>query len=93
MIEIARLLGAGVTKAWLGKAALPDDVPFCTGGIGLLGSKATDDAIREAAELAAQAAEPQSDHRGSEDYKRNVVRVFCERGLRIAISAAQAGEE
>ena len=59
----------------------------------LRGGEPTDDAIREAAELAAQAAEPQSDHRGSEDYKRNVVRVFCERGLRIAISAAQAGEE
>ena len=40
-----------------------------------------------------QAAEPQSDNRGSAEYKRNVVRVFCERGLRTAISAAQAGEE
>jgi carbon-monoxide dehydrogenase medium subunit len=59
----------------------------------LRGGEPTDDAIREAAELAAQAAEPQADHRGSEDYKRNVVRVFCERGLRTAISAAQAGEE
>jgi carbon-monoxide dehydrogenase medium subunit len=59
----------------------------------LRGAEPTDDAIREAAELAAQAAEPQADHRGSVDYKRNVVRVFCERGLRTAISAAQAGEE
>ena len=59
----------------------------------LRGSEPTDDAIREAAELAAQAAEPQADHRGTEAYKRNVVRVFCERGLRTAISAAQAGEE
>ena len=58
----------------------------------LRGAEPTDDAIREAAELAAQAAEPQADHRGSVDYKRNVVRVFCERGLRTAISAAQAGE-
>jgi aerobic carbon-monoxide dehydrogenase medium subunit len=59
----------------------------------LRGAEPTDDAIREAADLAAQAAEPQADHRGSEEYKRNVVRVFCERGLRTAISAAQAGEE
>jgi len=59
----------------------------------LRGSEPTDDAVREAAELAAQAAEPQADHRGTEAYKRNVVRVFCERGLRTAISAAQAGEE
>jgi carbon-monoxide dehydrogenase medium subunit len=59
----------------------------------LRGNEPIDDAIREAASLAAQAAEPQSDHRGTADYKRNVVRVFCERGLRTAISAAQAGQE
>ncbi|HEX2302072.1 MAG TPA: xanthine dehydrogenase family protein subunit M [Gaiella sp.] len=56
----------------------------------LRGNEPTDDAIREAAALAAEAAEPQSDNRGSAEYKRNVVRVFCERGLRTAISAAQA---
>jgi carbon-monoxide dehydrogenase medium subunit len=59
----------------------------------LRGNEPTDEAIREAAALAASAAEPQSDHRGTADYKRNLVRVFCERGLRTAISAAQAGEE
>ena len=59
----------------------------------LRGNEPSDDVIREAAALAAQEAEPQSDNRGSTDYKRNVVRVFCERGLRTAISAAQAGEE
>src|SRR5262245_43994087 len=59
----------------------------------LRGGEPTDDAIREAAVLAAQAAEPQSDNRGTAEYKRNVVRVFCERGLRTAISAAQAGQE
>jgi aerobic carbon-monoxide dehydrogenase medium subunit len=59
----------------------------------LRGSEPTDDAIREAAALAAQAAEPQSDNRGTAEYKRNVVRIFCERGLRTAISAAQAGQE
>ena len=59
----------------------------------LRGAEPTDEAIREAAELAASAAEPQSDQRGTAEYKRNVVRVFCERGLRTATSAAQAGEE
>jgi pyruvate dehydrogenase (quinone) len=44
---IANLLGAGVAKAWLGKAALPDDVPFCTGGIGLLGTKPSFDMMRD----------------------------------------------
>ncbi len=37
--EVADLLGAGVAKALLGKAALPDDLPFVTGAIGLLGTK------------------------------------------------------
>ncbi|MGN6872612.1 MAG: thiamine pyrophosphate-requiring protein [Solirubrobacteraceae bacterium] len=37
--EIADVLGAGVAKALLGKAVLPDDLPFVTGSIGLLGTK------------------------------------------------------
>lgn len=36
--EVADLLGCGVAKALLGKAALPDDLPFVTGGLGLLGT-------------------------------------------------------
>jgi pyruvate dehydrogenase (quinone) len=39
VIEVAELLGAGVAKALLGKAALPDDLPYVTGSIGLLGTK------------------------------------------------------
>jgi pyruvate dehydrogenase (quinone) len=39
VVEVAQLLGAGVAKALLGKAALPDDLPFVTGAIGLLGTK------------------------------------------------------
>jgi len=37
--EVAELLGAGVAKALLGKAVLPDDLPWVTGSIGLLGTK------------------------------------------------------
>src|SRR4051794_10164953 len=37
--EVADLLGAGVAKALLGKAVLPDDPPWVTGAIGLLGTK------------------------------------------------------
>ena len=37
--ETAELLGAGVAKALLGRAALPDDLPYVTGSIGLLGTK------------------------------------------------------
>jgi pyruvate dehydrogenase (quinone) len=39
VIEAADMLGAGVAKALLGKAALPDDLPFVTGSIGLLGTR------------------------------------------------------
>jgi pyruvate dehydrogenase (quinone) len=39
IVKVADLLGAGVAKALLGKAVLPDDLPFVTGAIGLLGTK------------------------------------------------------
>ena len=41
VMAVADRLGAGVAKALLGKAAVPDDVPYCTGSIGLLGTKAS----------------------------------------------------
>ncbi|GAA4216892.1 thiamine pyrophosphate-requiring protein [Actinocatenispora rupis] len=37
--EVADLLGAGVAKALLGKDVLPDDLPYLTGAIGLLGTR------------------------------------------------------
>jgi pyruvate dehydrogenase (quinone) len=40
--HVADLLGCGVAKALNGKAALPDDLPFVTGSIGLLGTKPSD---------------------------------------------------
>lgn len=39
VMEVAELLGAGVAKALLGKAAMPDSLPYVTGSIGLLGTK------------------------------------------------------
>jgi pyruvate dehydrogenase (quinone) len=41
VLQIAELLGAGIAKALLGKAAVPDSVPHVTGSIGLLGTKPT----------------------------------------------------
>lgn len=38
VLQAAELLGAGVAKALLGKAAVPDDVPFVTGSVGWLGT-------------------------------------------------------
>ncbi|MGH3424216.1 MAG: thiamine pyrophosphate-requiring protein, partial [Nocardioidaceae bacterium] len=39
VMEVADALGAGVAKALLGKDVLPDDLPYVTGSIGLLGTR------------------------------------------------------
>jgi carbon-monoxide dehydrogenase medium subunit len=59
----------------------------------LAGSALTDDVIAEAARLAAEAAHPYSDTRGTADYKRTVVRVFTERGLREVARSLGAGDD
>jgi pyruvate dehydrogenase (quinone) len=43
VVQVAELLGAGVAKALNGRSALPDDLPFVTGSIGLLGTKPSND--------------------------------------------------
>jgi pyruvate dehydrogenase (quinone) len=47
VIEVADVLGAGVAKALLGKDVLPDDLPFVTGSIGLLGTKPSWDLMQD----------------------------------------------
>ena len=47
LIETAEILGAGIAKALLGKAAVPDELPFVTGSIGLLGTKPSWDMMNE----------------------------------------------
>jgi pyruvate dehydrogenase (quinone) len=42
VVETADLLGAGIAKTALGRAALPDELPYVTGPIGLLGSTASE---------------------------------------------------
>jgi len=43
VIAVANRLGAGCAKALLGKAVLPDDLPWVTGDIGLLGTRPSSD--------------------------------------------------
>ncbi|RZK15156.1 MAG: pyruvate oxidase [Hymenobacter sp.] len=45
LVQVAELLGAPVAKALLGKGVLPDDSPYTTGGLGLLGTSASQDAM------------------------------------------------
>ncbi|MDB6139489.1 MAG: thiamine pyrophosphate-requiring protein [Verrucomicrobiaceae bacterium] len=47
VIAAADILGAGVAKALLGKAVLPDALPFVTGSIGLVGTKPSWDLMQE----------------------------------------------
>src|SRR5919198_333321 len=48
VLAVAEKLGAPVVKALLGKAVIPDDNPYTTGGIGLLGTSPSSDAMNEA---------------------------------------------
>lgn len=45
--QVADTLGAPIIKALLGKAAVPDDSPLTTGGIGLLGTLPSEEALEE----------------------------------------------
>jgi pyruvate dehydrogenase (quinone)/pyruvate oxidase len=48
VIAVAEKLGAPVVKALLGKAVIPDDNPYSLGGLGLLGTTPSSDAMGEA---------------------------------------------
>ncbi|MGH2366323.1 MAG: thiamine pyrophosphate-dependent enzyme, partial [Chloroflexota bacterium] len=47
VLELAAKVGGPIIKPLLGKAVVPDDSPFTTGGIGLLGTAPSQDAIKE----------------------------------------------
>ncbi|HEY1258997.1 MAG TPA: thiamine pyrophosphate-dependent enzyme [Stellaceae bacterium] len=43
--ELAEILGAPIAKPILGKACVPDESPYCTGGVGLLGTRPSQEAL------------------------------------------------
>ncbi len=45
--QVAELIGAPIVKALLGKAAVPDDSPYTTGSIGLLGTRPSQEVMEE----------------------------------------------
>ena len=47
VVEVANTLGAGIATALLGKAAVPNDLPYVTGTIGLLGTAASFEMMKE----------------------------------------------
>jgi pyruvate dehydrogenase (quinone) len=47
LLQLAELLGAPIIKPLLGKGCVPDDSPYTTGGIGLLGTAPSEEALEE----------------------------------------------
>jgi carbon-monoxide dehydrogenase medium subunit len=78
-------VGIGLTNVGLTaiKASAAEDF--------LRGKAASDDHIRQAALLAAEAAQPIADARGSEEYKRSLVKTYTVRALRLAVERAKGG--
>ncbi len=85
--------GAVVTRAGIALTGVGGSTIDATDAAqALMGGPLTADSIGRAADLAAQAAQPRTDHRGSADYKRHIVRTFVERILtRVAQPTTEGG--
>ena len=84
--------GGSVTRAGIALTGVGGSTINATdAAAALVGSPLSADRIQEAAELAAAAARPRTDHRGSAEFKRHIVRTFVVRILtRVAESAERA---
>ena len=84
--------GGSVTRAGIALTGVGGSTIDAAGAAAaLVGAPLSADRIQEAAELAAAAARPRTDHRGSAEYKRHIVRTFVVRILtRVAEPAERA---
>ncbi len=84
--------GGSVARAGIGLTGVgPATINASGAAAALVGSALDADAVDAAAQLAAEAAQPRSDHRGSADYKRHVVATFVRRiGAHIQRSEERA---
>ena len=81
-----------IGRAGIGLTAVgPKNLQAAEAEQALAGQEPTDQVIADAARLAAAAAEPKDDARGSAEYKKDIVRVFVQRGLRKAVAMAREG--
>ena len=76
---VCRRAGIGLTNAG------PVPIKATTTESFLVGKRLDDEVIREAGRLASEEAQPSADLRGSEEYKRDMVRVLAGRALRLAL--------
>ena len=77
---VCQRAGIGLTNAG------PTPVKAASTESFLVGKRLDDETIREAARLTAQEANPSADLRGSEEYKRDMVRVLTGRAIRLALA-------
>lgn len=85
--------GRKIKKAGIGLTAVgATNIKAAAAEKALAGHEPSDDVIAEAGRLAASAAEPKDDIRGSAAYKKDVVRVFVQRGLKTALARAGEGK-
>jgi carbon-monoxide dehydrogenase medium subunit len=84
--------GGSVTRAGIALTGVGGSTINATdAAAALVGAPLDADRIQEAAELAAAAARPRTDHRGSAEFKRHIVRTFVVRILtRVAEQAERA---
>lgn len=82
--------GAVVTKAGIGLTGVGGStIDAALAAQALVGQPLTTAGIEQAANLAAEAARPRSDHRGSAEYKRHVVHTFVVRILRRVVESGE----
>ena len=87
----AEMSGDNVSRAGIGLTGVgPATINASDAAAALVGTALDADAVDAAARLAAEAAQPRSDHRGSADYKRHVVATFVRR---IGAQIQRAGQE
>ncbi|SHK14108.1 carbon-monoxide dehydrogenase medium subunit [Pseudonocardia thermophila] len=72
-----RVVRAGIALTGVG----PATINAADAADVLVGKPLSEETVEQAARLAAEAAQPQADHRGSVEYKRHVVATFVRRGL------------
>lgn len=82
--------GSNVARAGIGLAAVgPKTISAGEAAAALVGAPLTEERIAAAADLAAAASNPRSDHRGSADYKRHIVSTFVTRILNRVASTME----
>jgi pyruvate dehydrogenase (quinone) len=95
VVAVAEKLGAPIVKALLGKGVVPDDHPLCMGGIGLLGTSPSSDAMAQADTLLMVGTSfPYIDYLPKPGQARGVqIDIFAEKiGLRYPVEVGLVGD-